>query len=310
MHVRSPARLACTAGETPDCLTPEQLRAARSVYRGIPTASGGQRWNGPVVGSEADWIPAFADTGGYAVFVGHFLYNQLSPPFAPRGLDVAAEYDRIKQAVTPWMVAPSPDLTRFNARGGKLLQYHGWHDAVVAPHTSPNYMYALQQFERMKVLAPAAFDQAIESLTATDVAAGMQAQGEGVRQYHRLFMLPNVAHCGGGSGPSMIGGGTGDPLPQFRDAEHDAVLALARWVEKGQAPESLIATSAKDGVVSRQRPVCVYPKQARYSGSGDVNAAASFTCVDPGPEQPGVSQTDLEQIRNALRQRALLEPVR
>jgi feruloyl esterase len=165
-------------------------------------------------------------------------------------------------------------------------------------------------FERMKVLAPAAFDQAIESLTAADVAAGMQAQGEGVRQYHRLFMLPNVAHCGGGSGPSMIGGGTGDPLPQFRDAEHDAVLALARWVEKGQAPESLIATSAKDGVVSRQRPVCVYPKQARYNGAGDVNAAASFTCVDPGPEQPGVSQPDLEQIRNALRQRALLEPVR
>lgn len=305
-----PGTLACTAGETPDCLTPEQLRAARNVYRGIPAANGGQRWNGPVVGSEADWIPAFADTGGYAVFVGHFLYNQLSPPFAPRGLDVAAEYDRIKQAVTPWMAAPSPDLTRFKARGGKLLQYHGWHDAVVAPHTSPNYMYALQQFERMKVLAPAAFDQAIESLTAADVAAGMQTQGEAVRQYHRLFMLPNVAHCGGGSGPSMIGGGTGDPLPQFRDAEHDAVLALARWVEKGQAPESLIATSAKDGVVSRQRPVCVYPKQARYNGAGDVNAAASFTCVDPGPEQPGVSQPDLEQVRNALRQRAVLEPVR
>jgi feruloyl esterase len=306
-----PGTLACAAGENkPDCLTAGELSAARAVYRGIPTADGGQRWNGPVVGSEADWIPAFADNGGYAVFVGHFLYNQLSPPFAPRGLDVVAKYDEIKQSVTPWMVAPSPDLTRFKARGGKILQYHGWHDAVVAPHTSPNYVHALAQFERLKAMAPALFDQAIDKLTAADVVAAEQAHAATVQQYHRLFMLPNVAHCGGGSGPSMIGGGTGDPLPAFRDADHDVVLALARWVEKGQAPESLIATTVKDGAVTRQRPVCVYPKQARYSGSGDVNAAANFTCVSPGPEQPGVSQTDLNQIRNSLRQRALLQPVR
>ena len=59
-----PGTLACTAAETADCLTPEQLRTARNVYRGIPAPDGGQRWNGPVVGSESEWIPAFADTGG------------------------------------------------------------------------------------------------------------------------------------------------------------------------------------------------------------------------------------------------------
>src|SRR5207247_8264596 len=130
------------------------------------------------------------DTGGYAVFVGHFLYSQLSPPFAPRALDVAAKYDEIKQAVSPWMVAPSPDLTRFKARGGKIIQYHGWHDAVVAPHTSPNYVHALAQFERLKGFSPAAFDQAVENLSAADVAAAAQTQAPAVQQYHRLFMLP------------------------------------------------------------------------------------------------------------------------
>ena len=306
----NPAVLQCTAGETPDCLTATQLQAAQAVYRGIPAPDGSQRWNGPVVGSEADWIPAFADNGGYGVFIGHFVYGQRTPPFKPRELDVAAHYDQIKAAVSPFMVAPSPDLTRFKARGGKLIQYHGWHDAVVAPHSSPNYVHALAQFERLKALSPAAFDQAVQNLSAADVAAAALAQAPAVQQFHRLFMLPNVAHCGGGSGPSMIGGGTGDPLPAFRNANTDTVLALARWVEQGVAPESIVATTLKDGAVARQRPVCVYPKQARYNGSGDINLASNFSCAAPGVEQPGVSAADLNQIRNALRQRAHLEPVR
>jgi feruloyl esterase len=306
----NPAVLLCTGAETPNCLTASQLKAAQDVYRGIPAADGSQRWNGAVVGSEADWIPAFADNGGYGVFIGHFVYGQRTPPFAPRSLNVAAEYDRIKGAVSPFMVAPSPDLSRFKARGGKLLQYHGWHDAVVAPHSSPNFAHALAQFERLKGLPPAAFDQAVEALTATDVAAAAQTHASAVQQYHRLFMLPNVAHCGGGSGPSNIGGGTGDPPAALRNAETDSVLALARWVEQGVAPEAIIATSLKDGAVTRQRPVCVYPKQARYNGAGDINATANFSCVSPGAEQPGVSTADLNQIRNALRQRAQLGPVR
>ena len=171
-------------------------------------------------------------------------------------------------------------------------------------------MHALAQFERLKGLSPAAFDEAVEKLSAADVAAAAQTQAPVVQQYHRLFMLPNVAHCGGGSGPSMVGGGTGDPLPAFRDANHDAVLALARWVEQGVAPESIIATKLTNDMVERQRPVCVYPKQARYNGSGDINLAANFSCTFPGAEQPGVSVADLNQIRNALRQRALLGPVR
>jgi hypothetical protein len=76
------------------------------------------------------------------------------------------------------------------------------------------------------------------------------------------------------------------------------------------APEAIIATTLKDGAVVRQRPVCVYPKQARYNGAGDINVAANFSCVSPGVEQPGASTADLNQIRNSLRQRALLGPVR
>lgn len=174
----------------------------------------------------------------------------------------------------------------------------------------PGDCAALAQFERRKGLPAAQFDDAVARLSAADVAAAAHSHALTVQQYHRLFMLPNVGHCRGGNGPSTIGGGTGDPPPSIRNANTDIVLALARWVEQGVAPETIVAASLGDGVVLRQRPLCVYPKQARYKGSGDSNATASFTCVAPGAEQPGASAADLNQIRNSLRQRALLGPVR
>jgi len=54
---------------------------------------------------------------------------------------------------------------------------------------------------------------------------------------------------------------------------------LERWVEQGQAPERIIATG---GVVpTRTRPLCPYPKVARYNGRGSIDDAANFTCVMP-----------------------------
>jgi len=61
------------------------------------------------------------------------------------------------------------------------------------------------------------------------------------------------------------------PLP----ASGQLFAALVDWVESGKAPSSLVLLSA-DGSVSR--PICMYPKQAVYSGSGPVTAATSYTC--------------------------------
>jgi feruloyl esterase len=71
-----PSELKCTGEETPDCLTADQLRIIRAVYHGIPSPDGAPRWNGPVVGSEAEWegrgdIP---DRGGFSSFVAHVVY--------------------------------------------------------------------------------------------------------------------------------------------------------------------------------------------------------------------------------------------
>jgi len=98
------------------------------------------------------------------------------------------------------------------------------------------------------------------------------------QEFYRLFLAPGMDHCGGGPGPNQFGqaGGTGD-------AEHDMVVALEQWVEKGVAPTRLMATKFlsddKAKGVAMTRPLCLFPQIAKYKGSGAVTDAANFVCA-------------------------------
>jgi feruloyl esterase len=81
----------------------------------------------------------------------------------------------------------------------------------------------------------------------------------------RLFMAPGMNHCRGGEGPNAF----------------DAIGALDRWVERGQAPNRLDAAHATAGTVDRTRPLCAYPQVARYNGTGSTDDGANFTCRAP-----------------------------
>ena len=78
-------------------------------------------------------------------------------------------------------------------------------------------------------------------------------------------MAPGMGHCGGGEGPSRF----------------DMLTALEEWVEQGQAPDNIIASRERNGAVDRTRPLCPYPQQAVYSGSGSTDDAANFVCQAP-----------------------------
>jgi feruloyl esterase len=71
-------------------------------------------------------------------------------------------------------------------------------------------------------------------------------------------------------------------VPGFEDAQHDVVLAMVEWVERGVVPQQLVATRYNGDVfadgVQKQRPACPYPQQAVYSGEGDVHHADSWVC--------------------------------
>ena len=86
--------------------------------------------------------------------------------------------------------------------------------------------------------------------------------GGDVPAFYRLFMAPGMAHCSGGTGPNTF----------------DMQAALEHWVERGIAPQQIVATRAINGVVDRLRPLCPYPQKAVYKGQGDTNEAASFVC--------------------------------
>jgi feruloyl esterase len=75
----------------------------------------------------------------------------------------------------------------------------------------------------------------------------------------RLFIEPGMGHCGGGVAPNSF----------------DTLQALHNWVTKGVAPEGIIATGPHPG---RTMPLCKFPEEATYTGSGDANLAANWTC--------------------------------
>ncbi|RXH57236.1 tannase/feruloyl esterase family alpha/beta hydrolase [Granulicella sibirica] len=108
-------------------------------------------------------------------------------------------------------------------------------------------------------------DQQVAPGSSTDFYKAMiEASGTGARtsDWARLFMVPGMAHCSGGEGPDRF----------------DKVDVMERWVEKGQAPEKIVASHATAGKVDRTRPLCPYPQLARYSGQGSIDDAANFSC--------------------------------
>ena len=89
----------------------------------------------------------------------------------------------------------------------------------------------------------------------------LNKMGQNQSDWMRLFMAPGMAHCGGGPGVNTF----------------DSISAIEKWVEKGQAPDTLLGTGAN----SMTRPLCQYPQYADYKGTGDKKDAANWSCVAP-----------------------------
>jgi len=93
-----------------------------------------------------------------------------------------------------------------------------------------------------------------KSLAATNGGA------DKVTEWSRMFLVPGMGHCGGGLA-----------LDRF-----DMLSAVVNWVEKGAAPDAVIATGK--AFPGRSRPLCAYPKHAQYTGSSNSEDARNFTC--------------------------------
>ncbi len=257
-----PSKLLCTGAESDSCLTSTQVAVLKKIYSGPRNSKGEQVFPGYSPGGEAEaggwgpWITGQEPRKALMFAFGtQFFQNMIyDPSWDFRTFQIDRDTKAADDKLSSVLNATNPDLREFRKRGGKLIVYHGWSDAAIPALNAIDYYRSV--VERM----------------------GPKETGEFVR----LFMVPGMQHCGGGSGPNSFGqmsAAPGDPL-------HDVDIALERWVEQGIAPERIIATKYKNASnpaegVSRTRPLCPYPEVARWKGSGSTDDAANFECSKP-----------------------------
>ena len=236
------------------CLTDPQARAIARVYGG-PVSNGKPFFPGFEPGSEAetDLFGGGSGSGWMNVIVSprpgvepadfslaentmrYLVHKPPMPDYDYRTFD----FDHDIHLLDDWgklADARDTDLSAFRQRGGKLIMSHGWADAILQPQVSVNY-----------------YKQAVAK------------NGPDTTDFLRLFMVPGMAHCGGGNAPNL----------------YDPTTAIINWVEQGKAPDSMIASQVEKDQVVRTRPLCPYPEVARYTGQGSIDDAANFLCVMP-----------------------------
>ena len=239
---------ACASGATSNgCVTRAQ-RVALTTFT-TPFTAGTLRYPGWTFGDESNpagwgaWMTGpdanvMEMTGRTAPtpqalvgtqFFKYFVYGDSTWSYV--GYDLArAGRDGAK--VSAVLNAANPDLSAFRARGGKLVLAHGWSDPALSARATIEYFKSVQR--------------------RTPQASS----------FTRLFMLPGVLHCDGGSGCDDV----------------DYAAVIRRWVEQGEAPSRIVARKLDGTRAVRTHPLCAYPMTARYDGTGSTDDAASFIC--------------------------------
>jgi feruloyl esterase len=236
-----PSTLLCRGGDRENCLTAPQIEAVKMAYAPATKRNGERIYPGLVPGGETGWAALAAATAApSALNVEMFRYvAHEDPNWDWRTFDLDRDTALVDQKAG-YMNAMDSDLSAFKARGGKLLIYHGWNDGASGGAISP--LISIEYY--------------------SSVLAKMGSRQE---EWLRLFMVPGMAHCGGGPGPNQF----------------NALAALERWRESGTAPDQIPASHVTNNRVDMTRPLCPYPQVAVYKGVGSISDAGNFACKAP-----------------------------
>lgn len=256
------------------CLSAAQKTAIGNIFAGPKVGDGQPMYAsfpydaGLGAGGIAFWefiAPLVLDSGA----VG-FIFK--TPPANPAGFNgpaftLGANINELAEQIfatnaiytqsgMSFMTPPHPDRIDDNLRrrGGRMIVYHGVSDPIFSINDTTAWYRKLKRSDE-----PGDRDDDDDD-RVSDVV--------------RLFRVPSMGHCSGG--PST---------DQF-----DLLTALVEWVEKRRAPKHVVASARGPGNVGginaevpagwaldRSRPLCAYPRIARYQG-GDVERAESFVC--------------------------------
>ena len=239
------------ASAGPGCFTKDQIDALKKVYEGPPffpgRVVGGEVFVESSNGRFSSWQRVIdPPVGRFAEpFLKYMAFEVPDTTYDWRTFNFVDDLSKVE-----WLRriidATDPDLRRFRDHGGKMLMFFGWADTALNPLRGVRYYEAV-----------------------------LDEMGPSTTDFFRLFMIPGMFHCGGGFGVNQFEheGERGGAGASFTDY-------LQAWVEEGVPPEQLSGLRVEQGRVVWTRPICLYPRVARYTGRGDSNDAANFTCVD------------------------------
>jgi feruloyl esterase len=169
-----------------NCFSAAEVRTLETIYggvarNGVPFLAGwpvGVEIGGPQNAPPSGWLPWLIAAPGAVPaeqmfgdsFFKHVAFGRPNPSYDWMTFNVDADYDKIAAARAA-LDAVDPDLSRFKARGGKIISYFGWADPALNPLMGINYY---------------------ESVVAR--------MGPSTADFYRLFMVPGMFHCSGGVG--------------------------------------------------------------------------------------------------------------
>jgi feruloyl esterase len=263
------ATIQCAAGatDTSSCLTADEVAAAKRLYAGAVAPDGEHLYTGgEPYGAEGAWpgivIPAAGTTEDATFFhsigLGYLRWVGLWRDKLSLNLDTGfpfgqQTFDEYVAKNNPANLASVVDATDPN-----LTAFYRAGGKLI------QWQGWADQF--IPPYGSVAYRQAvIDTMGAATVS-----------KFYRLYMFPGVYHCGGGYGPNVF----------------DLLTPLMNWVERGQAPDRVVAalvsggtgaagTGPATGTVELTRPVYPYPEEVRYSGSGSTTEASSFAGFFP-----------------------------
>jgi len=165
-----------SAGDSAMCLTAAQVDTTRMMYQPLVNSSSKKKiFPGLEPGSEMGWNTF----GGPQPFgIGTQMYQFMvfnDPKWDYKSLNFDADMAKVDKIEGGNINAMDPNLKGFVARGGKLIQYHGWADPQITPGSSVDYYQSV-----------------------------LDTMGNKVKDNYRLFMVPGMGHCGGGDGPASF----------------------------------------------------------------------------------------------------------
>jgi feruloyl esterase len=253
----------CATGVTPDgtCLSAVQKTALAAVYAGPKTSAGDGlyadwAWDPGLVGGGWAFWKTFLNPNLGAIAMGNVWATPPVAPIAPLSAAATSYWQNFKMD------------TAYNAIYGtnatfpqSAMDFMGMPDPLNLP--------ALKAKGKLLVYHGTA-DPVFSSNHTASWYSRLQAKDAAAASYARLFLIPGMTHCGGGPATDSF----------------DAFTPLVEWVEKGSAPDTILATVGAGNAdkpaawsSTRSRPLCAYPKHAVLkSGATDLESAASFVC--------------------------------